>query len=270
MSEQIPPAAAGQADGAQVQSDAEDADLASSLAKLAQLAVGHGQQGLEDMLSHVAVFATQAIPGADGAGLTLFENDRADTLVASATFVREIDAIQYGIGEGTCISAAAEGRTMRSGSLGGDPLWPHFGPRVGRLGVHSVLSLPLVGPGGVLGAMNVYAHRKNSFDDRAVQLGELFAVPAAISVMNAQALTQARRLAVHLQGAMTTRATIDHALGIIMSRAGCTADEAFYRLRGISQTDHLKVVQVARNIVNDAVKRARARHTHTEMPDQRQ
>lgn len=127
--------------------------------------------------------------------------------------------------------------------------------------MHSVLSLPLIGPDRVLGVMNVYAHRKNSFDDRAVQLGELFAIPAAISVMNAQALTQARRLALHLQSAMTTRATIDQALGIMMSRTGCTADEAFDRLRGISQTDHLKLVQVARSIVTDAVNRARARHT---------
>lgn len=130
MSERTAPTA----DDSQAHIDAEDADLAGSLANLAQLAVGHGQRGLEDMLSHVADFATHAVPGADGAGLTLFENDRADTLVASADFVREVDAIQYGIGEGPCISAAAEGRTMRSGSLGGDPMWPHFGPRVGGWG----------------------------------------------------------------------------------------------------------------------------------------
>lgn len=256
--------------GGQQQHDTEETDLACSLADLAQLAVGHGQQGLEHMLSNVAEYATKAIPGADGAGLTLFENDRADTIVASAEFVREVDAIQYGINEGPCISAAAESRTMRSGSLGGDSRWPHFGPRVGRLGVHSVLSLPLVGPDGVLGAMNVYARAKNAFDDRASELGELFAVPAAISVLNAQALAQARRLAAQLQSALTGRATIDQALGILMSRAGCTADEAFDRLRTMSQTDHVKLVQVARGIVDDAIHRARARHSHSETPAQRQ
>jgi len=54
----------------------------------------------------------------------------------------ETSSDQYGIGQGPCISAAAEGRTMRSGSLGGDPRWPRFGPRAGRLGVHSVLAVP--------------------------------------------------------------------------------------------------------------------------------
>ena len=64
--------------------------------------------------------------------------------MASAPFVVQVDAIQYGINEGPCITAAAEGRTMRSGSLSADRQWPRFGPRVGRLGVHSALSLPLV------------------------------------------------------------------------------------------------------------------------------
>ena len=66
---------------------------------------------LEDLLTQVATFAVQAIPGADGAGLTLIEADRADTIVKSAPFVREVDDIQYGLGEGPCISAAATGQT---------------------------------------------------------------------------------------------------------------------------------------------------------------
>ena len=56
---------------------------------------------LPDMLTNIAEFAVQAIPGADGAGLTLMEHDRPDTVVANADFVGEIDAIQYDLGEGT-------------------------------------------------------------------------------------------------------------------------------------------------------------------------
>ena len=155
--------------------EGDEGDLAESLTALSRLSAA--RLSLEDLLTRVATFAVQAIPGADGAGLTLIEQDRADTIVTSAPFVREVDDIQYGIGEGPCISAAATGETMRSGSLGGDPRWPRFGPRAGRFGVHSVLSLPLLTADGVVGAMNVYAHAKDAFDDRAEQLGELFAVP---------------------------------------------------------------------------------------------
>ena len=49
-------------------------------------------------------------------------------MVATDPFVGEVDAIQYRLIEGPCISAAAERRTMRSGSLGADPRWPTFGP----------------------------------------------------------------------------------------------------------------------------------------------
>ena len=121
---------------------AEENDLQASLTALSRLSTG--RLDLEDLLVQVATFAVRAIPGADGAGLTMMERDRSDTIVASAPFVREIDAIQYGIGEGPCISAAKERTSMRSGSLGGERRWPRFGPRAGRLGVHSVLSLPLL------------------------------------------------------------------------------------------------------------------------------
>ena len=248
-------------DGGAVTPPADDSNLRQSLADLSRLATGHGPQGFEDMLTHVAEFAVQAIPGADGAGLTLFQNDRPNTVVTTAAFVQEIDDIQYSLGEGPCITAAAERRTVISGALGSDRTWPRFGPRASTLGVNSVLSLPLLlDAGAVLGSMNVYAREKDAFDDRAAQLGELFAVPAAISVQNAQALSQARRLATQLQTALTSRTIIDQALGILMSRSGCTSDEAFDRLRTMSQAENRKSAVVANSIVEQAVRRARARH----------
>jgi hypothetical protein len=240
---------------------ADDVDLRSSLDDLSRLVMDGGPAGLEDLLRHVAAFAVRAIPGADGAGLTLLEADRPDTIVASAEFVVQIDSIQYGLGQGPCITAAAEGRTVVSGWLSGEKRWPRFGPRVSDLGVHSVLSLPLMGPDGALGAMNVYAHARDAFDQRSIELGELFAVPAAISVRNAQVLAQAKRLATQLQAALTSRAVIDQAIGILMSRSGCTADEAFGRLVTLSQSGNRKLSVVGQQVVDEARRRARARHT---------
>src|SRR4029450_473289 len=174
-------------------------DLQDSLAQLGQLATG--LLSLEESLTRVAQFAVQAIPGAEGAGLTLLEEHRSDTIVATAQFVTQVADIQYSLGQGPCISAPADQQTVMSGSLGGDRRWPQFGSRVARLGVHSVVSLPLVTNAGVLGAMNVYAHQKNAFPADAGRLGELFAVPAAIAVQNAQVLAQAKRLASQLQAA---------------------------------------------------------------------
>ena len=238
------------------QRSAEDDDLRAGLAGLSRLRT---QMGLEDLLTRVATYAVRAIPGADGAGLTLLEDDRADTIVATAGFVSDIDDIQYSIGQGPCVTAAREGQTVMSGSLGSDPRWRKFGGSVARLGVHSALSLPLVTPDGIVGAMNVYAHAKNAFDERSADLGEIFAVPAAIAVQNAQVLAQTRRLADRLQSALEERGVIDRAVGIMMSRSGVSEDEALARLRTVSQHEHHKLVGVARQIVDEAVRRARAR-----------
>lgn len=240
---------------------AAQADLQESLTALSQLATG--QVGLKEALTRVAELAVRAIPGAEGAGLTLLEKDRSDTIVATADFVREVDAIQYGLGQGPCISAASEARTVHSSSLGGDARWPQFGSKVARLNVHSALSLPLITTDRVVGAMNIYARPKQAFNEQSVELGQLFAVPAAIAVQNAQVLAQAKRLASQLQSALSTRAVIDQAIGIMMSRSGSTADEAFIKLRNLSQTQHQKLNVVAQSVVDQAVRRARSRHTES-------
>lgn len=243
----------------------DDDELAASLTGLSGLLNGH--RSLEQGLVRVAEFAVHAIPGADGAGLTLLENDRHQTVVATDAFVTAVDDIQYGLGEGPCVSAVAQGRTFVSGNLGGEPQWPRFGPRVGRLGVHSALSLPLVLPDQVVGALNVYAHGRDVFDGHAVAMGEAFSPPAAVSVHNAQLLDRAERLVAQLQQALTSRAEIDQALGVVMSRTGATAQEAFDRLRAQSQTRSVTITEVAREVLGEAVRRARARHTEPPRSD---
>jgi GAF domain-containing protein len=248
------------------QAIADEADLQASLADLAGLVAG--TLSVEQLLAQVATFAARAIPGAEGAGVTLLRLEGTTTtveaLAASHPFVSEIDEIQYvTVNEGPCITAALERRTVRSGSLGGEKMWPRFGPRVGRLGVHSALSLPLLLPDQVVGAINVYAHDKDVFDSRAAELGELFARPAAVAVHNAQVLTQALTLTAQLQAALSTRPVIDQAIGLVRGRTGASAEEAFERLRAISQAEHTKLSLVAERIVDEAVRRARARHSES-------
>jgi hypothetical protein len=99
-----------------------DGDLVTSLAGLSGLLTDH--RSLRETLIEIADFAVQAIPGADGAGLTMLEDARAQTVVASADFVHAVDDVQYCLGEGPCL-LAVESRatfiapTTRSGSSSG-------------------------------------------------------------------------------------------------------------------------------------------------------
>ena len=239
-----------------------DDELAASLVGLSGLLTD--RRPLQDTLTEIAEFAVGAIPGAEGAGLTMLEDDRPQTVVASAPFVRAVDDVQYGLGEGPCLLAVATRRTQTSGSLGGEPLWPRFGPRVGRLGVHSVLSLslPLLLSERVVGALNVYADPKDVFGAEAVRIGELFAVPAAVSVHNSRVLARSQRLAGQFERALSSRSTIDQAIGVLIGRTGADPQEAFERLREMSQSQHVKLNEVAQTLVAEAARRARARQAH--------
>jgi GAF domain-containing protein len=201
---------------------------------------------------------------ADGAGVTLISSGddvpRVQTWAVTAEFVAEIDVVQYrDLGEGPCITCMDSRRPAVSGSLGSDSRWPHFGGRVARMGVHSALALPLAVGDRVIGAINSYAHRRDAFTEHAVQLGSQFAVPAAVSVYHAQLLASARERTDRLQRALKSRAVIDQAIGIIRSRSGLSATAAFDRLSHISQEENVKLNVVAERLVDEAVRRARAR-----------
>lgn len=244
------------------QAGVEAADLQQGIGDLAGLVAG--TMALPDLLAEVAGFAARAIPGADGAGVALVHTGRPDGVIAetaaTAPVVEQIDRLQYDtLNEGPCLTAAADGATVRSGSLGGERRWPRFGPRVGRIGVHSVVALPLMVAGRVIGVLGVYSHDKNVFDENAVGLAELFAKPAAVAVHNAHILAQANALTIQLQSALASRPIIDQAIGLIRGRTGKSAEESFAQLRAISQTEHQKVADVAQHVVDEAVRRARAR-----------
>lgn len=238
---------------------AEDADLQAGLSALAGLAAD--SLGLTQVLAEVAASAVRAVPGADGAGVALIGGDgTVSAMAGSAPFVTEVDDIQYVLlKEGPGITAAELRRPVWSGSLGGDRTWPRFGPRAGRLGVHSTLALPLAVSDRVVGAITVYAYGKDIFDEHAARFGELFAKPAAVAVHNARLLADALTLVEQLQAALSTRPVIDQAIGIIRSRTGRSAGEAFAQLRAMSQAEQRKLAEVAERIVDEAVRRARAR-----------
>ena len=80
------------------------------------------------------------------------------------------------------------------------------------------------------------------------------------SSRESELLATAQERTDRLQRALISRAVIDQAIGIIRSRSGATAEEAFDRLAKMSQTDNVKLNVVAEQLVEEAVRRARTRH----------
>jgi GAF domain-containing protein len=244
------------------QREADEAELDAGLRGLSELVTR--AEGVIDLLADVAEFAAQAIPGADGASVALVDPQAGlssvQTFAATALLFHEIDMVQYDeLKEGPCITCMESRRPTVSGSLGSDSRWPHFGGRVARMRMHSALALPLLIGGEIIGSINAYAKSRDAFAEHAVQLGTQFAKPAAVSVYNAQLLADAHERTMRLRRALDSRAVIDQAIGILRSRSGGTAEDAFERLTHISQTENVKLYAVAERLVDEAVRRARAR-----------
>lgn len=106
-----------------------------------------------------------------------------------------------------------------------------------------------------------FAFDRNVFDEHAVCLGAQFAGLAAVSVYNALLLVEAWDRAGRLTRALEHRPVIDQAIGIIRARTGVSTDDGFDRLRQISQSENAKLHVVAQQLVEEAVRRAHARHS---------
>src|ERR1700757_978914 len=246
------------------QREADEAELYAGLRGVAGIVAGG--RVVIDVLRDVAEFAAQAIPGADGVSIALIDPQHGissvQTWASTAVLVQEIDTVQYDeLNEGPCITCMQSRRPTVSGSLGSDSRWPHFGGRVARMRVHSALALPLIVGDQVIGSINAYAKNRDAFAEHAVRLGSQFARPAAVSVHNAQLLANAHERALRLQRALDSRAVIDQAVGILRSRSGCDASQAFQRLAEISPTEKVKLHVVAERLVEEAARRARARRS---------
>ena len=124
----------------------------------------------------------------------------------------------------------------------------------------ATLSVPLAARGEGLGALNLYS-RLGPFSDQAVAQAQSFGVQASILLANVQVYWDARQLSERMNQAMRSRATIDHAVGIIMASGGGgrTPDEAFQLLVRVSQRENRKLRDIAADIVD--------RTTHRQRPD---
>jgi GAF domain-containing protein len=206
-------------------------------------------ESLESMLGHVAVIAVRAIPACDAAGVTLFQNDKATTAATSGPLVQRVDNHQYSTDEGPCLESLRTGEVRRSASLATDSRWPKFrGPTLDE-GVVSCLSLPLViGNHGTAGVLNLYSQDR-PFEESDEEIGRRFSAPASVAVANARAYAKANAVIAQLEEALQSRDVIGQAKGIIQAREHCGPDEAFERLRALSQNRNIKLRDLARAVV---------------------
>ena len=217
---------------------------------LAQFVITDGT--LADTLLRMAELACKVVP-ADIAGIRLLAEGRPASAVFTDPQAAEFGAAQGGA-DGPCRESFRRQQACRIDSTYTEQRWPEFTAAAAAHGVTASLSVPLTACGERLGALALYS-RTGPFTAEAVLQAETFAAPASILLANVQAYWDARQLAERLQQAMRTRATIEHAVGILMADGGRSAEETFQLLVRTSQRENRKLRDLAADIVNLTVQR---------------
>src|SRR5437868_12705454 len=191
--------------------------LVQALAALSAVVVGEAT--LRDTLHEVARLGVETITGADTCGVTLLDGGRPTTAVCTSDKAFEVDQIQYRLNQGPCLQAYRDKRIYRVDSIASDARWPKFGSEAARAGILSSLSLPLVVGDRGTGALNYYSYGEASFSDEDEAVGLAFAGAAAVLLANSEAYWGAQTLATQLEQAMSSRAGIEQAKGVLMAQS---------------------------------------------------
>jgi transcriptional regulator with GAF, ATPase, and Fis domain len=232
--------------------EARSDDVALAIHELAQLLVA--EEGIESTLQRISDLAARVIPDCDAAGVTLFVDGNYVTAACTDRRTLEVDEGQYSRGEGPCLQAMRDKAVLRLNVAETNDRWPEFLEDARRSDIHSFLAAPMLLKSEAIGALNLYSSKASGFTDLDDLLIALFTGQAAIAVANAKTYADAVELTRQLREAISSRAVIEQAKGVLMGRDGIDADAAFGRLRTWSQTRNVKLRDVAKELV-DATRR---------------
>jgi GAF domain-containing protein len=207
------------------------------------------EESLDDILLKVAHLAERTLDGSDAVSITLIRGGKAVTAASTAALAVDVDELQYGADQGPCLDAAREHVIRVVEDMTEEQRWPAYSPHAAERGVRSSMSVPLPVREQVLGAINVYSRSPRVFGEDDVAAAETLVSHAAVALANAELYAQTAELAKQLQTALDSRGVIEQAKGILMAQHRCTPDEAFSRLRTMSQEQNVKLRDVAARIV---------------------
>ncbi|BBY55326.1 GAF and ANTAR domain-containing protein [Mycobacterium koreense] len=203
-----------------------------------------GRSDTETTLQAIVAGALSIVPGARWSGISMIEGRTVTSRVPSADLVAELDQAQTRLGEGPCLSALGEQRTVLIADTATETRWPRFTRLAARRGVGSVLSFQLRVRHENLGALNLYGAVAGAFTDESIAAGEIVAQHASVALCGAVSESQ-------LQTALASRDVIGQAKGILMARERLSGLQAFQLLLRTSQHTNIKLVDIARWIVDD-------------------
>jgi GAF domain-containing protein len=194
-------------------------------------------------LLHVS--ATGVILTDGGGGLSV--------AAASSERTRLLEVFAVAIDAGPCLDCLRGGEAVISDDLSSETArqrWPRFAAGAAEAGFRAAHALPMRHRDQVIGALTLLHTEPHTLDTPDVRLGQALADAATIGLLHERAVRHAETVSEQLQGALTSRVTIEQAKGVLANQADISPDEAFTILRRHARTHRLRLTDLARSLVD--------------------
>jgi hypothetical protein len=189
----------------------------------------------------------------DGAGIATFTNTSLrHRLGVSDEVAERLETVQFTVGEGPCVEAAATGRPVIVTDLHAQAptRWPAFADAAAQhLGdIGSVFAFPLRVDHTVFGSVNLYSRTRRTWHADEVALAADAVVVAATALLETP-----RGAAVHLSEAQPDVddpwRTMHLAIGMIAGQLRAPTEDALARMRGYAISGNLLLTELARGVL---------------------
>ncbi|CEA09389.1 ANTAR domain protein [Arthrobacter saudimassiliensis] len=224
--------------------------------------------GLEGFLNELTSLAAAALsrPGEEfHCAVTLIRSSGPRVLASSTELAQQADELQYAHGDGPCLRAAVDEVTTEVTDFRTDQRWPEYFEAAVKQGIRAVLAVPMSLPGQTKSGLNIYGTEPHVFSEPEADAVKEFARQATAAVQLAVRIADMETTSEDLLAAMSSRTTIDLAVGIIMGQSRCSQDEAFRILRAASSHRNRKLRDIAAELVQSL--NGAAPETHFELHD---
>ena len=192
------------------------------------------QRSLPAKLETIVAIVKRTLPKCDAAGVILLIEGEPTSAAASDRLTIEIDLVQYDTGQGPCLAALADSNVVRIDVMEQDERFSRVAPGALAYNVNSVLSIPLTTQDGTVGALNIYSHDVNAFDERAEELILPLAEYAAEVIASSPLYAYSLDMVDGLVETLESQAVIERAVGVLTATEGLSSDRALDRLRHLA------------------------------------
>jgi hypothetical protein len=200
------------------------------------------------VLREVTAQAARLVPGDLASSVTVLSDGRPSTVAATDDLALDLDRVQYRLGTGPCLQAAGSREVVEVADLRAERRWAGFTERAAGRGCRAMVSASFP-PAPVSGGVNLYVRSAEAWDDEARRRTARFLAGATVPVVNRYLYELALDRAEHLDTAMSSRATIEQAKGVLMERLKLSSDQAFELLARASMVRNTKLRDVADEVV---------------------